>query len=425
MKASAAMLPPAISYRRTSVRLLNYLLNHLQRLGIGRIDLSAQRLLDDACKATGLWDFGSDPFLEPFHVLLDALNNEANLHPAGRYLNRLSLLRILKHRLWAENLFQRHPEILQRPLKSPVVIVGLARSGTTRLHRLLATDRRFCHLRAWEAINPVPWPGSFTARRDPRLSNVETVAKMILYISPQIAHIHPIAVHEAEEEAGLLQHAFSSKVFEVQARVPSFARWLVDNDQRYAYDYMAKLLKLCNWFRHDAVDHPWILKTPQHMQDLDALIDVFPDAKLIFIHRDPVKAVGSACSLVWNTIVRDSDSVDPLAIGRDWSANTLLMISKTLRVRHEKIAADRQLDILYDDMNRNWRATMQRIYQFIGWPFCEQAERGMQRWLDNNRQHKHGAHHYSLRDFGLQQSLLERELAFYRRRFSIPVEPIS
>jgi len=415
-------VPSAKDYHRRPLRLLNFLLQRLQPLQIGRADLSEQSLMDDARRVTGLDDFGDDPFLEPMRILLHSLEEEAELNPLGRYLTRLSLLRLLKHRLWAEDLFKRHPDILQREIKAPVVIVGLARSGTTRLHRLLAADQRFLHLKSWETVNPVPWPSSFTADRDPRITNIEGALKAVLYMSPQIAAVHPLGAHEVEEEVGLLQHAFSSQIFEVQAKLPTFANWLMTHDQTYAYEYMVKLMKLVSWFRGDDPAKPWVMKTPQHMQDLDALIKVFPDARLVFSHRDPIRAVGSACSMTWNAIVRDTNNIDPLWVGQEWFSKTVSMVNKTLAIRDQLIPEKSQLDVQYADINQDWEQQIRRIYQYIDLPFTAAAKASMEQWRAGNAQHKHGEHKYSLEDFGLDPKKVDNALIDYRQRFNIPYE---
>jgi hypothetical protein len=241
-------------------------------------------------------------------------------------------------------------------------------------------------------------------------------------MSPQIATVHPLGAMEVEEEVGLIEHAFSSQIHEVIHYVPNFAKWLMENDQTYAYEYMLKLLKLIEWFRGDEPGQTWVLKTPQHMQDLDALMRVIPDARLACIHRDPIKAVGSACSMAWNAIVRDTDHVDPFWIGQEWCAKTESMLRKTLRVRDEMVPPEQQIDILYADMNADWRAVMGRIYDFAGMEFSGEAERGMEAWFDENRQHKHGTHKYHLSDFGLDAQEVDERMAFYRERFAIPYE---
>ena len=416
----------ATDYHRTPMRVLNTVLRGTGSVGIARFDLDADRLLARAQKDTGLHDFGGDDFLGPMRLLIESLENEAQLNPVGRFMNQVNILRLLKGRLHAEQLLQSHPEILAREFPDPVVVVGLARSGTTRLHRLLASDPGFLHLKSWESVYPVPDPECFTARAegktDPRITALEQGLKAVLYMSPQIAAVHPLGTFEVEEEIGLLQHAFSTQLFEVQAHIPTFAEWLMTHDQTAAYDYMLKLLKIIAWFRQDPPDKPWILKSPQHMQDLDALVKVFPGAKLVCPHRDPVKVVGSSCSMAWNAIVRDSDSITPQWVGQEWLTKTERMLRKNLRVRDDMVPAENQHDVLYADITADWENALQGVYDFLGLPLTDEARNAMQGWLDSNRQHQHGAHKYQLTDFGLHEEQVAERLSFYRERFNIPAE---
>jgi hypothetical protein len=364
--------------------------------------------------------------MDALQYLLEATEAEADLNPLGRFFTRGSYLRLLKHRLYVQDLLTRHPEILQRHMPDPVVVLGLGRSGTTRLHRLLAADPRFLHLKSWESIFPVPTPECFAARAagkpEPRITALDQALKAVMYMSPQVAAVHPLETLAAEEELGLLQHAFSSQIFELLTRVPSFGKWLEQHEQHAAYEYMVVLMKIISWFRGDSQDQPWVLKTPQHMQDLDALLHVFPNAKLVCSHRDPVKAVGSVCSTAWNAMVRDCDNLDPHAVGRHWMDKTEWMLHKTLRIRAEQVPARNQYDIQYADISANWENAIQGVYNFLDLQFTDAARTGMQAWMDRNRQHQHGAHKYSLSDFGLNAQDVDRRLMFYRERFNIPYE---
>ena len=413
-------LSPATAYQRRPVRLANSVLRGLARLGVGRADLSEEGLVQAARRATGLHHFGDESFRVPMRVLLRSIEEEADLNPIGRMLTRQSLVRILRHRLWAQDLFDRHPEILERRLAPPVVIVGLARTGTTKLHRLLACDPRFHSLRAWESLNPVPWPESFGAERDPRIAVTQMGLRIVLYMSPQIAQVHPLAAEAVEEEIGLIEHAFSSQLFEITRRIPSFASWLMTHDQRFAYEYMARLLKLTEWFRGEEPG-PWLLKSPQHMQDLDALLAVFPGARIVCTHRDPLKTLGSACSMAWISMVRDSDRLDPHWVGREWSQKTASMLDKTLRIRDSR-PPEQFLDVLFADVMKDPLCEIRRIYRFIGWDLTPPVESSMLRWLDENPQHVAGAHRYRLEDFGLDAEAEGRRFVGYRERFAIPGE---
>ncbi|MDZ7784541.1 MAG: sulfotransferase [Halioglobus sp.] len=415
----------AIDYQRRPIRLLNGMLRGANRVGLARVSLDTQTLLDDARRQTGLDDFGDDRFLEPLEVLVRS-TRDAALNPIGRLLAKTNIARLLRGRLQAQELWRRHPEILERDMPDPVVIVGLARSGTTRLHRLLAADERFAHLKSWESVYPVPGPESFAAREsgatDPRITALDKALKGVLYLSPQVAAVHPLGTMEVEEEIGLLQYAFATQLFEVINDLPEFAEWLMTHDQTHAYEHMVKLLKTVSWFRGDPQDKPWVLKSPQHMQDLDALLNVFPRARLVCPHRDPIKVVGSSCSMAWNSLVRDNDAVTPERVGREWLAKTERMLRKNLRDRETLCSPERQHDVLYADITADWEASMRGVYDFLDMPFEPRAREAMGAWIKSNSQHKHGAHKYTLEQFGLSAGQVDERLMFYRERFAIPYE---
>jgi hypothetical protein len=407
-------LPPATAYRPFLVRRANVALPKLwARRILPPPDLAEETLDRQAMRATGLSDFGDPWFRKPLRVLLPALREEGNLNAMGRLIAHGSLLKVLKERLWAQALFARHPEIRARPLARPVVIVGPMRSGTTRLHRLLASDSRFAHLRLYEAMCPVPWPSSFRRRHDPRVAYTARGWKALNWINPTNAAVHPTGPLEADEELGLLENSVWGAQIEAQRRVPTYARWCEATDATPAYTRMADLLRLAGWFRGDDPAKPWVLKTPQHMQDLEALMRLFPDARLIFIHRDPVSIVGSACSLAWHQMVVQSDSVDPHWIGREWLHKTEHRVRVTTAVR-EAIPPSQQLDVTFDEMNRDWLGVMRRVYAFLD-ADIEPAVAPMRAYLA--REHRHAAHSYDLADFGLDACEVRERLAAYAARF--------
>ncbi len=419
-------LPLATAYHRTPIRVFNAVVRALNTVGLATFPLQESRLIASARKQTGLHEFGDESFLPRLRLLLDSLNSEADLNPLGRLMQRQSITSILRDRLYLQDLLVKHPEILERKLPAPVVIVGLARSGTTRLHRLMASDPQFLHVKAWESMNPVPYPESLQVRDsgqgiDPRITEIEQGLKVVLYMSPQIAAVHPLGAHEVEEEIGLIMHDFSTQMFEVQARVESFAEHLMSHAQTGAYQHMRTLMKVISWFRKDPEDKPWIMKSPQHMQDLDALLAVFPDAKLVCPHRDPIKVVGSSCSMTWNSIVRDSDSIDPHWVGQEWLTKTERMLKKNLAIR-DQLSPAQQHDVLYADITADWESSLQGIYEFLGIDMSDLAKQGMRDWLASNAQHKHGAHKYALEDFGISKEQVDQQLQFYRQRFDIPYE---
>jgi hypothetical protein len=332
---------------------------------------------------------------------------------------------VLRDRLLAQMWFRRHPEILARPIPHPVVIVGPMRSGTTRMHRLLAADRRFAHLRSFETISPVPRPGfeDVMAGREadfrPKLARrIMQVARMA---NPRTVSIHPTGPYEPEEELGLLVASFWGMKHDAQWTIPSYVRWCEGENAVPAYRHMANLLRLVGWSQQESSLRPWILKSPQHMLDLPALLKVFPDARVIFTHRDPRKFVGSAASLAWNQTIIYSDHADAPTVGREWLRKSALMIDRMMAARRA-IPADRMIDVQYEEMEGDWRGTMARVYRFLGLDMAG-AVPGMERYIERSRGLKRRPHRYSLSEFGLSAEAVHDRFAGYIERFAVPIEP--
>ena len=396
-----------------------------RRLGVvGSAQLDKHFLMDQAAAATGLDDFGDRWFERPFDALLDSVKQEARLNAAGDFSAMKQFHHVLRDRLYAQMWFKRHPEILARPLKNPVVIVGPMRSGTTRLHRLLASDQRFAHLRSFETISPVPRPEFEDVlageKEDFRPKLAARIMKVARLANPRTLSIHPTGPYEPEEELGLLVASMWSMKHDAQWHVPSYAQWCEGENPVEAYRHMANLLRLIGWSQQESSLRPWILKTPQHMLDLPALLEVFPDARLIFTHRDPKQVVGSAASLAWNQTIIYSDHNDPAQTGRQWLGKTATMIER-MRAARDAIPRDRMIDVQYDDMETDWRGTMERVYRFLELDMAPAVD-GMQRFLDRSARLKRRPHRYSLAEFGLRADEVDERFADYTATYGIPVE---
>ena len=395
-----------------------------RKLGVfGPPRLDKDALLEEAAAATGLNDFGDRWFEKPFEVLLDSVKHEAQLNAAGEFSATKMFHHVLRDRLYTQMWFGRHPEILARPLKNPVVIVGPMRSGTTRLHRLLAADQRFAHLRSFETISPVPRPEFEQVlageAEDFRPKLAARILKVARLANPRTLSIHPTGAYEPEEELGLVAASMYGMKWEAQWNVPSYAEWCHEERAIPAYRHMANLLRLIGWSQQESSLRPWILKTPQHMLDLPALLEVFPDARLIFTHRDPKQVVGSAASLAWNQTIIYSDHNDPAQTGRDWLGKTATMIAR-MRAARDAIPREKMIDVQYEDMETDWRGTMERVYRFLDLEM-EPAVAGMEDYLDRSARLKRHPHRYSLAEFGLREDEVNERFADYTETFGIPV----
>lgn len=385
---------------------------------LDRPELDAEAICADAVVQTGLSDFGGDWFRGPLGVLVEALREEAQLNPLGLFAAEGQLRKVVKDRLRAEAILGANPDIARRSLARPVFVVGPMRSGTTRLHRLLAADRRFAHMRAFETVDPVPGADFQPGDKDNRWITSRLALGAVHLFNPSTAHIHPTGPFEPEEELGLLVRSIWGMKHEAQWHVPSYGRWSEGQDATPAYAYMARLLRLIGWARGDDDTRPWVLKTPQHMLDLPALLKVFPDARFVFTHREPRSVVGSSCSLVWNQMIIHSDRVDAQVIGREWLRKTELQIERMRKARL-RIPSEQRIDVRYEDMERDWQAVMRDVYAFLDMDIGP-ALRPMASYLAGAEPERaRHPHRYSLDAFGLDSETVGEKFRSYTEAFEL------
>jgi hypothetical protein len=360
--------------------------------------LDPEKLAADARRSTGLDDFGTG-WRSAFEALLRSLRDEAALNAIGRTFASGQISQLLRARLRAHELWRRHPEILDRPLAPPLIILGQARSGTTRLQRLLACDPEFLNLRFFESFEPVP-----PARRpDWRPLQARLVLGLLRFLNPALGEIHPVSPSAPDEPYGLFGFSFHGAQFEAQWRVPSFARFSQGRDRTAVYAEFKRLLQTVGWWRGDDPDRPWLLKAPQFMEDLAPLLDAFPGTRLIRLHRDPAILVASSASLVWNQMMVQSDEADPAWIGREWLDKTARRDEECRRALAVHPQAP-QLELDYEAMERDWRGEMRKVYAFLGRSLTPQVEQRMQTYLDKAEAQGFRRHAYRLEDFGLSEA---------------------
>lgn len=398
-------------YRPRAIALANRLGRAASRVGL-RAPLDFGALMEAARRRTGLEDFGDPSFREPMAVLLDSIEREARLSPFGRVITRERLVSVLANRARVEAAVRADPGIASRPLAPPLVIIGLQRTGTTLLHRLLASNPRRRWLASWEALNPAP-----VERRggeDPRIRDALRAERALSYLAPDFFAVHPVQARGPEEDVLLLDFAFRSTVPESTLRVPTYARWLEGVDQRPAYETMALLMRVLSSQRGG--DDRWLLKTPHHLEWLDVLFDVFPGTQIIWTHRDPVETVPSFCSMIAHGRGVFSDEVDPHEVGRDWSRKIARLVDRAVQTRSARGDAS-FIDVQYEDLVRDPIEQLRRIHAFTGEEFTADVERRAEEALAAHPQHAFGRHRYRVEDFGLTKAALRELFASYRARF--------
>ena len=404
-------------FRPLPVALLNAAGRAAGRVGArGKLDIDS--MVAKARRRTGLSDFGDEWFMEPLSVLVRSINEEADLTLLGRTIQRRRIEGALATRLRVEDLLRRRPEIRDIELGPAIVIAGLQRTGTTTLHRLIASHPEMRAVAAWEGLNPLPLPREEPGDPHTRIRQALIAERAIAYLAPAFFAVHP-AEHDApEEDVLLLDVSFMSQSAEATMHVPTYARWLEGRDHTRAYEEFRTLLQLLH---RQAPRHHWVLKTPHHMEHLDVVLEVFPTATIVQTHRDPLKTIPSFCSMVAHGRGLFSDRVDPREIGAHWLAKTARLVELTARARE---AADphRFVDVSYYDLVDDPMAQLRQVYERAGIPFGEDARRVAERTANRNVQHRYGRNVYDAGSFGLTREEIEDRIAPYRRRYDIPRE---
>ena len=372
--------------------------------------------------AGGLSDFGDASFRPALDVLCRALDSEAKLSDAGRYMLRLKLVGQLGNRLRLEQAFRDHPQIASEAVAAPLVIVGLPRTGTTKLHRLLSRDPRFWWMAFWESQFPLPLPGEPSNDPAARIRQGHELVEMMTTAVPKLMAIHPMAAEEADEEVMLMEHSMLS-AFDAYANIPSYTAWLDTQDQTPAYRYLARMLQYLQWQKRQRGigAQRWVLKAPHHLMRMDVVLKVFPGAQIIQTHRDPLRSIPSIASFI-DTLWRIySDDADAALAGRTWNERMRLGLEQTLRVRDRDTTSF--LDVQFQDTVKDPISVVRSIYAFIGWELTPEVLGRMRQWLIEDEKSHSTAHEYTPEQFGLSEEQIARDFWSTARGISAAVQP--
>ncbi len=385
------------------------------------LQLIAEPMLEQARAETGLSRGLDDPgFRERLDVLLTGLREEAGLSPFGVVSDYTVVLGLLRSRLLIQDLLDRHPEIRDLPITAPIVIVGLPRTGTTHLHNLISADPAVRALPYWEALEPVlarsqqPAPGE----PDPRVASAQVAVDMIDAAMPLFERMHAMTADHSHEEIQLLAIDFSSMLFETMALMPTWHDYYRSHDQTPHYEYLKTVLQVLTWLRGG---ERWVLKSPQHCEQIPALLRVFPDATFAVTHRDPVSVTASVVTMLTYAARMSIEHPDPIEYGRYWSQRVEDLLRACERDR-DLIPEGQAVDVRFHEFMADDFAMVERIYEVAGQPMTAAARSGMEAFLAANPRGKFGTVIYDLADFGIDADDRRRALRSYAERFGLEDE---
>jgi hypothetical protein len=365
--------------------------------------VDADQLIERACQASGVSDFGPDGWREGLDQILRAIatdiRNDAATVEAVEGLIVGRLVRRLRIEAWLTT----HPDPDPQPVEGPVVIVGLPRSGTTAVHYLLANDPRFRYLRSWELKDPVPPPVVTTEAEDPRRVN-EVRSSDARHIQAAGGPVEDSPIHEMCFHHG-----------ELVLPLPSYTAWWRTADHSDAFVYHDRILRMLH---RDRPPRLWLLKMPTYLFQLDEIVATYPGARFVMTHRDPAVALPSTCSTILDSRARRVPGwvADPVELGRQVLDHFSDGMDRAAEARR-RVGLHRFVDVSQREVETDAVATAARIYEFIGLGFGPDLRNVMAGWEGQNRRGSRGEHVYCAEDFGLSDTSIRRRFSGYLDEF--------
>ena len=389
------------------------------------IAFDSSDILEEARTSTGLADFGPEDFRERLDLLCNEWSNDQGLNNLGRMSLRNKLLLFAKNRLLIQDLLARQPEIHDVKISAPIIVAGLPRSGTTHLLNLMAADSRLRALPLWESYEPIPMPGERALENgvDPRYQRCADAWEMMQQTVPKLAAMHPMNPDHIHEELELMGPDFASYNFEWLCQCPGWRDHYYATDQTPHYEYMKTVLKILTWQDgDDGSNTRWVLKCPQHLEQLGVLQTVFPDATIAITHRDPVSVIQSAATMLAYGQRMSRNKVDLKSIIDYWSDRVVHLLEACSRDYHN-LPKDQRIDVPFEEFMADDIGMVRKIYAMAGLPMSDEAARELQQFIEDNPRGKHGRIVYNLKeDFGVSPEELRERFNFYFDQFPVQAE---
>lgn len=386
------------------------------------VELTLEAVVSAAQQRTGFSNFNGDGFLRHYDVLLAAYREVPWLSNLGKIAIFEFCTNFLSNRLKMEELYRRHPEIDEVDLEAPIIITGLPRSGTTHLHNLIFADGRFRGLHYYEAGCPVPDSIDVTPvslNTDPRYHRCKTMIEERIAKIPYFEAMRGHSPEYLHEEIDLLAMEGLTAQFETLAPIPEYRDYLRDVDNTDAYLYVRKSLKALSWLRGP---RRWVLKSPQHNGFLPALNRVFPDAVLVFTHRDPSEVVASMATMVAYTHRIGFEKIDTASLGEYWMEHCEYYLKKLVQDRNI-ISPDRSVDIHFSDFLRDKIKYVQHIFDKAGLTTDEEVLEKLRKYINANPRSQRGKVVYDIEaDFGISPRAIRERFGFYMELFDVSWE---
>ena len=374
--------------------------------------VTVDNMLAGARKATGLSDFGDSWFLEPLDKLVTAIAEEAHLvAPDAPPVERI--VQSLGDRLRKVQLLKLHPDIRDEPIHVAGAILGLPRTGSTMLHRLLASAQQLTATYWWEAAMPLPFPGEKPGDPRPRKEAAKAAVETFYAAWPDFRSIHPMDALAPDEDILLLDKTFLSTTYDSIMTIPSYGFWMAAADKRKSYEELREWLQILQWQTPARRAQSWILKTPHHLLGgLHGLMEVFPDCAVIMPHRAIDESLPSYCSMCASLTVGHTADFNAASLGDYWARRFEMGLRELIETRRAQ-PAGRFIDVRYTDLLRDPVESALKIVRRLGLERPDTDRSTMTAWVEANGRENRPPHRYAGTDFGLTPDGIHSRFAFY------------
>jgi hypothetical protein len=375
-----------------------------------------ESLIKKAEQATGLSDFGDEWFFPNIDVFIESLNSQARLSSEGYYGAEQMIIGALVKRLRHKNLIKMNPQILDETVDVKAVLTGLPRTGSTMLHRMLASAPELTSVKWFEAQNYTPLENEDYNDPTPRKDIAKDILNFMLKKIPELMSIHPMDIDQADEEVIILGQLFSSSMLESTYFVPDYANWLTNQNPGKSYSDLIEILQSLQWQDPSRKNKSWILKTPGHLMSLGAVVKYFPGAKIIMTHRDPVSTVPSYCSMESTLYKMNTDIISDFEIGNYWLDRLSEWLNNFIEVRNS-IPDDRFIDINYLDLVEAPEKIGTQVLKSIHINDDILTKEMMENWIKANKRENRQKHNYKLSDYGLTRESISNKFKDYIEKY--------
>ena len=402
-----------------AIRALNFSGRALAQLGLTLPALNIDDIHKKAKQKTGLTDFGGIDYLAGLEQLIKSTKTEAKLSQIGRIAAKSALIDNLANRMLMVDFVKRNPAVKEEVIVQPMFIMGLPRTGTTILHAIIAEANEHRAPRLWEMQRPFPPPAKNAVDNEARILELEKNAAMLDILAPEMKLKHESNPRLVEECLPWMATSFFQEQFSTVHRLPSYRQWYLNADPKPAYQWHKLYLQYMQFIakKNSQTPQRWILKSPAHLPFIEAILSTYPDAVMVQTHRDPLKVLASACSLLSTLRGAFSDAIDPLQIGEEESQFYSTILSRGMAARQAVGNEGQFYDFQFDDVIHRPVDGIADLYQHFNLNLTDESREKMQSFIDGRPRTMHGKHVYTMEQFGLTEGKQGPLFSHYRKKY--------